>query len=160
MQKEIDEKKMETEKLQNQLFKENNKYQTNFSLLEEKIDYSSINSLGFHSTKNFEEINKMKKLMMDLKTENHLLYEENSILKIENKKICDMLAQQNSKKLFKNIENKFDAIKMTNQSINEISFQRDHGNKNSAFNYKNVDINNEDLKLDKTKKYRFVKPKN
>lgn len=159
-------KTIEIENLKKQIQNElsSNNFQTNLELKSNlnNLNVYAPNSFGYsHSTKNSEEDNKMRKLLMDLKYENQNLLEESNILKIENKRMCDLLAQQRSQKLFKNIENKFDSIKMANNNINESSFLKDHSYDNKKYNaMSNIAENYEENKLEKTKKYRFIKPKN
>lgn len=163
MMEQTDLKVIEIENLKKQIQNElsANNYQTNFEG-KSNLNFYAPNSFGYsHSTKNSEDANKMRKLLMDLRSENQNLMEEINILKIENKRMCDLLAQQRSQKLFKNIENKFDSIKMTNNNINESSFVKEYPNDNKKSHpINNITENYEENKLEKTKKYRFIKPKN
>lgn len=151
---ENNEKVSEIEKLKSQIKKETNDSKAQI-ILDDKSYLFSMNSLG-NSTKHSEELNKLKRFLADLKYENNILKEENNILKIENKKACELIIQQKSQKIIKTFENKVDLIKFTNNQENVAQPEKKMKNNRVALNKFEL---NEELKLEKTKKFRFVKPK-
>ena len=118
--------------------------------LEEKSDFSSINSLGLliNSTKNSEEMNKMRKWLNELKSENQSLREENSLLRIENKRTCELIIQEKSQKIIRNIDTKLK---------NNENLEKNEKNAKKANNSLISSENSENK--EKTKKFRFIKPK-
>jgi hypothetical protein len=150
----------EIEKLKFQM-KEPNFSKTQFIFEDKSNLFSPINTVS-HSTKNSDDLNKLKKLLSDLKNENQTLKDENNILKMENKKACDLLIQQKSQKLIKNLENKVDnTIRTLNNNMNGNNKNiQNNESKNNRNSFNNESEINEEMKFEKTKKYRFVKPKN
>lgn len=159
MQNEDSRKNEEIQKLRSQIKEGANPPKAQFMLDDKSNLFSSSNTIGLsHSTKNADDANKLRRMLMELKNENQALTEENALLKLECKKACDLLIQQRSMKAIKNIETKVDSsLKMLLNGNNS--------NKNLA-NNENVskktanEISFEDSRVEKPKKYRFVKPKN
>ena len=94
----------------------------------------------------------MRKMLTDLKNENETLKDEINTLRIENKKVCDLVAHQKSQKIIKNMETKVDTIKILNET---------KPNRNSKLKANSNELlENDEPKLEKMKKFRFLKPKN
>ncbi len=104
-----------------------------------------------NSTKNSEEMNKLRKWLNEMKNENNSLKEENNVLKMENKKAFELIIQEKSGKVIRNIDNK---LKNNDYMENREKFISKHKGNNSI-----ICSENEENK-EKTKKFRFIKPKN
>lgn len=132
--------------------KEANFSKTQF-VFEDKSNLYSANSFGLsHSTKNSDDHNKLRKMLTDLKNENETLKDEINTLRIENKKVCELVAHQKSQKIIKNMETKVDTIKILNET-------KPNGNAKLKVNSNEL-LENDEPKLEKMKKFRFLKPKN
>lgn len=136
--------------------KEANFSKTQF-VFEDKSNLYSVNSFGLsHSTKNSDDHNKLRKMLTDLKNENEALKEEIKTLNIENNKVYELIAHQKSQKIIKHLENKVDTIKILNET------KPTQSNANAKLKIVNSSelLENDEPKFEKTKKFRFLKPKN